>query len=303
MYEWAKKEVELACKRENPNVKLDENGMPTRVLGVYPQGSLDAYEVTLTDNTKVVCNDEHIWAARTRKQHYNGDMYSEVTLSDMMDYDIVKEGKIYLQSLSSQIPPLFLDLDINNDILDMCAAPGGKTCEIASLTMNQKNIMAVEANKIRADRLKYNLNLQGVSRANVFVKDSKKLDSFFRFDTILLDAPCSGSGTINLINPRDLQSFSLDLVKNSSKTQKELLKKAIEILKLGHTMVYSTCSILKIENEEVVKSVLGPNVVVEPIELDIDKSNLLPSTIDGVITVKPSDKYEGFFIAKLRKIK
>jgi 16S rRNA C967 or C1407 C5-methylase (RsmB/RsmF family) len=222
---------------------------------------------------------------------------------DLSDTTLFKEAKIYLQSLSSQIPPLFLDLDINNDILDMCAAPGGKTCEIASLTMNQKNIMAVEANKIRADRLKYNLNLQGVSRANVFVKDSKKLDSFFRFDTILLDAPCSGSGTINLNNPRDLQSFSLDLVKNSSKTQKELLKKAIEILKLGHTMVYSTCSILKIENEEVVKSVLGPNVVVEPIELDIDKSNLLPSTIDGVITVKPSDKYEGFFIAKLRKIK
>ena len=231
------------------------------------------------------------------------DAYQLEDYINMMDYDIVKEGKIYLQSLSSQIPPLFLDLDINNDILDMCAAPGGKTCEIASLTMNQKNIMAVEANKIRADRLKFNLNLQGASRAKVFVKDSKKLDSFFRFDTILLDAPCSGSGTINLNNPRDLQSFSLNLVKNSSKTQKELLKKAIEILKPGHTMVYSTCSILKIENEEVVKSVLSQNVVVEPIELDIDKSNLLPSTIDGVITVKPSDKYEGFFIAKLRKIK
>lgn len=231
------------------------------------------------------------------------DAYQLNEFVNMMDFDIVKDGKIYLQSLSSQIPPLFLEYEDNIDILDMCAAPGGKTCQIASMTNNMKNIMAVEANKIRADRLKYNLNLQGVTRANVFVKDSKKLDSFFRFDTILLDAPCSGSGTINLNNPRDLQSFSVELVKNSSKTQKELLKKAIEILKPGHTMVYSTCSILKVENEEVVKSVLGPNVSIVPIKLDVDSTLLLPSSIEGVITVKPSDKFEGFFIAKIKKNK
>ncbi len=223
----------------------------------------------------------------------------QVNLSDL---DIVKEGKVYLQSLSSQIPVLYMDLSESNDILDMCAAPGGKTSQIASLALNQKNIMACEANKIRSERLKYNLSLQGASKANVLVTDARKLDSFFRFDTILLDAPCSGSGTININNPRDLKSFSLDLVKNSSKTQKELLKKAIEILKPGHTMVYSTCSILKCENEEVLKTVLSKNVVIEPISIDIDSKYLLKSDIDGVLTFAPSDLYEGFFVAKIKKL-
>lgn len=223
----------------------------------------------------------------------------QINLSDL---DIVKEGKIYLQSLSSQIPVLYMDLSQSNDILDMCAAPGGKTSQIASLTLNQKNIMACEANKIRSERLKYNLSLQGASKANVLVTDARKLDSFFRFDTILLDAPCSGSGTININNPRDLKSFSPDLVKNSSKTQKELLKKAIEVLKPGHTMVYSTCSILKCENEEVLKTVLNKNVVIEPISIDIDSKYLLKSDIDGVLTFAPSELYEGFFVAKIKKL-
>ncbi len=221
---------------------------------------------------------------------------------DLSELSIYKEGKIYLQSLSSQIPPLFLDLENSLDILDMCAAPGGKTLEIASLTNNQKFIMACESNKIRSERLKHNINEQG-AKVNVSVMDARKLDDFFRFDTILLDAPCSGSGTININSDKDLKYFSTDLVKNSAKTQKELLKKALNILKPGHSLVYSTCSILKEENENVLNSVLNNNFVIEKIKLDIDASNFLESKIDGVITVKPSEFYEGFFIAKIKKIK
>ena len=221
---------------------------------------------------------------------------------DLSELSIYKEGKIYLQSLSSQIPPLFLDLENSLDILDMCAAPGGKTLEIASLTNNQKFIMACESNKIRSERLKHNINEQD-AKVNVSVMDARKLDDFFRFDTILLDAPCSGSGTININSDKDLKYFSTDLVKNSAKTQKELLKKALNILKPGHSLVYSTCSILKEENENVLNSVLNNNFVIEKIKLDIDASNFLESKIDGVITVKPSEFYEGFFIAKIKKIK
>lgn len=230
------------------------------------------------------------------------DAYILEEKMDLSNTDLFKEAKIYLQSLSSQIPPLFLDLDTSNEILDMCAAPGGKTCEIASLTLNKKDLLAVEANKIRADRLKYNLNMQK-AKANVIVTDAKKLDEFFRFDTILLDAPCSGSGTLNLNNPKDMKYFSYELVLNSAKTQLALLKKALEILKPGHTLIYSTCSILKEENENILKKVLNDKIVIEKIELDIDKSNLLPSSIDGVITVKPSKEFEGFFISKIKKIK
>lgn len=224
----------------------------------------------------------------------------EATNKDLMESDLFKNGKIYLQSISSQLPPLFLDIEESIDILDMCAAPGGKTSEIQMIGNNLKSIMAIENDRIRFDRLKYNLNLLGCKNVNVLKADSRKLDSFYRFDTILLDAPCSGSGTINLNNTNELDKFSLKLVINSSKIQKELLKKALEILKPGHTMIYSTCSILKCENEEVIKSVLNKNIELIPLDIKVD---LLPSTLENTYTVKPSDKYEGFFIVKLRKIR
>ena len=222
---------------------------------------------------------------------------------ELMNLDLFKEGKIYLQSISSQIPPLALDLDMNMDILDMCAAPGGKTSEIAQIVNNSSNIMACEENKIRCEKLKYNLSHLGCKNINVMLTDARKLDSFFRFDSILLDAPCSGSGTINIDNNKDLSYFSLLLVKNSAKTQKALLKKAIEILKPGSSMVYSTCSILKEENEEVVKTVLNKNVVLEDININIDEACLLDSSLDKVLTIKPSTNYEGFFIAKIKKLR
>lgn len=221
---------------------------------------------------------------------------------DIFNTDLVKSGKIYIQSISSQIPPLFLDLNDNLDILDMCAAPGGKTSLIADLSNNKKNILACEANKYRFEKLKYNLALLN-AKANLLLTDSSKLDSYFRFDTILLDAPCSGSGAINLSNQKDLNNFSLLLIKNSSQIQKKLLKKAIEILKPGHTMIYSTCSILKEENEDVLKTVLNNNVILEKIDFNIDKSNLLPSKYNEVITIKPNKYFEGFFIAKIKKLK
>ena len=72
---------------------FNEDGYPVDVIGVFPQGMLHAYEVVFTDGTSVICNDEHLWAARTRSQHYDDKPYSVHTLRDMMDYGIVKVGK------------------------------------------------------------------------------------------------------------------------------------------------------------------------------------------------------------------
>ena len=110
---------------------------------------------------------------------------------------IYDEGKIYLQSLSSMMPPIILNPS-KESILDMAAAPGGKTTQVYNLSCGDALITACEKNKIRVDRLKYNLNKQGATRVNVLNKDARELDDFLSFDKILLDAPCSGSGTINL---------------------------------------------------------------------------------------------------------
>ncbi len=212
--------------------------------------------------------------------------------------EIYENGEIYLQSLSSMLPPIILEPKAGENILDMTAAPGGKTTEIAALTENKAYITACEKNKIRAERLKFNLQKQGVKSANIMVEDARKLSDYFSFDKILLDAPCSGSGTENIFD----KNFSKELVERSVKFQEELLSKALKILKPGGEMVYSTCSILKQENEKVLERVLSKgNAQIEPIIVqDIE---VLPSKIAGTITVCPTENYEGFFVAKIKKLR
>lgn len=212
--------------------------------------------------------------------------------------EIYENGEIYLQSLSSMLPPIILEPEAGENILDMTAAPGGKTTEIAALTENKAYITACEKNKIRAERLKFNLQKQGVKSANIMVEDARKLSDYFSFDKILLDAPCSGSGTENIFD----KNFSKELVERSVKFQEELLSKALKILKPGGEMVYSTCSILKQENEKVLERVLSKgNAQIEAITVqDIE---VLPSKIAGTITVCPTENYEGFFVAKIKKLR
>ena len=232
----------------------------------------------------------------------NALIIENVREEEIEKLEIYENGEIYLQSLSSMIPPIILEPKSGENILDMAAAPGGKTTQIAAISNNETMITACEKNKIRAERLKYNLDKQGANRVNVMLQDARKLDEFFSFDKILLDAPCSGSGTLN-INQNIEKIFTKELVQRSSKIQEGLLKKAIKILKPGKEMVYSTCSILTKENEDILKKVLSKeNVEIIPIS-DIQGIPLLPVSIKGTMCVCPTELYEGFFVAKIRKNK
>lgn len=114
-----------------------------------------------------------------------------VTEKEIQNLSLYKNGEIYLQSLSSMLPPIVLNPQENYDILDMAAAPGGKTTQVAALTNNKAHITACEMNHIRLERLKYNIEKQGASSVYIMQTDSRKIDNFFSFDQILLDAPCS----------------------------------------------------------------------------------------------------------------
>ena len=217
--------------------------------------------------------------------------------------DIYKNGEIYMQSLSSMLPPIILEPKEGTDILDMAAAPGGKTTQIAALTNNKAHITACEKNKIREERLKYNIDKQGASCVFIMQKDARFIDDFFSFDQILLDAPCSGSGTLDFNDNNIEKYFSKQLIDRSSSVQKTLLSKAIKLLKPGHEMVYSTCSILSCENEDIVAhSIKNENVEIVPIHFEgMEELPLLPTKIHGTLCVCPTDLYEGFFVAKIRK--
>lgn len=217
---------------------------------------------------------------------------------DLRKLDMYENGEIYMQSLSSMLPPIVLEPREKENILDMTAAPGGKTTQMSAMTDNKSYITACEKNKIRAERLKYNLQKQGAKMVNVMQEDARKLSDYFSFDKILLDAPCSGSGTENVLNAK----FTEELIERSVKTQEELLKKALKILKPGGEMVYSTCSILKQENEDLLKKFLKKSKIeIMPINLT-DEIPMLPTTLKGTVCVCPTEIYEGFFVAKIKKL-
>ena len=224
---------------------------------------------------------------------------------DIEKMDIYKDGKIYLQSLSSMLPPIILEPQEGKDILDMAAAPGGKTTQMAALSNNKAHITACEMNNIRIEKLKYNVEKQGATCVYVMQKDSRQIDDFFSFDQILLDSPCSGSGTLYSEDPNINKYFTNVLIDKSTKAQFALLKKALRILKPGMEMVYSTCSILKEENEEIVKKAIqSAKCEIVKIEFDgMDKLPLLPVEVEGTLCVKPNEYYEGFYVAKIRKLK
>ena len=217
---------------------------------------------------------------------------------------IYEDGEVYLQSLSSMLPAIILNPEAGENILDMTAAPGGKTTQMSALSNNRALITACEKNKIRAERLKYNIDKQGANGVNVLTEDARKLDNYFSFDKILLDAPCSGSGTINIQDEKLEKIFTEELINRSVKTQYELLKKAVSILKSEHEMVYSTCSILEEENEKNIEKILkSSNVKLVPIDEKLfNNIELLPTKLKGTIVVAPSELYEGFFVAKIKKI-
>jgi 16S rRNA C967 or C1407 C5-methylase (RsmB/RsmF family) len=253
---------------------------------------------------------------------------------------IYDAGQIYLQSLSAMLPPLVLAPRAGETVLDMAAAPGGKTCQMAALSGNQALITACEKNPIRAQKLEHNLDKQGARRVNVMQTDARKLDSFFVFDKVLLDSPCSGSGTLQLA-PGAIVDFTDELLHRSMTAQRALLRKALNVVRPGGIVVYSTCSILPEENELAVRDALDPAynlpqpkggrsgkgkrgrgragkaqagaqagpqapkfaTEIVPISAELTRGvPTLPCSLEGAMCVKPTAQYEGFFVCAIKRV-
>lgn len=229
---------------------------------------------------------------------------------DLQKLEIYKEGKIYLQSLPSMIPPLILAPAEGDRVLDLTAAPGGKTTEMASIMNGKGYILANELDKLRCERLKYNVEMQGADIVEVVNGRGEKIGENYKeqFDKVLLDAPCSGEGRFTIYNVQSYKQWSMKTVNELVKTQKKLFKSAYEALKPGGTLVYSTCTLNKLENEQIIDWALNNfNIKQERIELDIKQavpafSNGFDKNVGKAIRILPSKDMEGFFVAKFTKI-
>lgn len=224
--------------------------------------------------------------------------------------DIYEKGYIYLQSLSSMIPPLVLKPKEWEKVLDLTAAPGSKTTELAALMSNKGHILANELDKIRYERLKYNIEAQGTKIVEVVNGRGEKIGDNYpeTFDKVLLDTPCSGEGRFIVNSLATYRDWSPKKVKELSKLQKKLFESAYKALKPNGIMVYSTCTLNEEENELILDWAIK-NLNVKLLDIDIQIKNAqkgftenTDQTINKSIRILPSKDTEGFFVAKLKKI-
>lgn len=171
-----------------------------------------------------------------RLQWYkDGLVIKNVKEKELEKLDIYKNGSIYLQSLSSMVPVLVLAPKPGETILDLTAAPGSKTTQIAAMMNNQGEIIANELNEIRSKRLAHNVNLLGAEIVKVLTGRGEKIDLIYNeyFDKILLDAPCSGEGRFLISENMTYKSWNENEVMKLAALQKKLLESAYKALKPG----------------------------------------------------------------------
>ncbi|MEK6945260.1 MAG: RsmB/NOP family class I SAM-dependent RNA methyltransferase [Nanoarchaeota archaeon] len=227
-------------------------------------------------------------------------------------------GYYYIQELASMLPVIALEPKKGEMILDLCASPGSKTTQIASCMENTGNIFANEISYGRIKILASNLERCGVTNTVITKKEGVALcnrlkKAGFLFDKILVDAPCSGEGTLRS-TPKTYLMWNPNTIKSLSKLQKTLVASALDILKPNGTLVYSTCTHAPEENEAIVDYIIKnfSNVNIEKISLPIKcrpgidewENEKFSKEVNLACRIYPQDNNtEGFFVCKIKKIK
>ncbi|ENM5873045.1 16S rRNA (cytosine(1407)-C(5))-methyltransferase RsmF [Vibrio mimicus] len=217
-------------------------------------------------------------------------------------------GLFYIQEASSMMPvsALFMDHAQYDSVLDMAAAPGSKTTQMAALMDNQGVLVANEFSASRVKVLHANIERCGIRNTALTNFDGCVFGGWLpeRFDAVLIDAPCSGEGTIRK-DPDAMKNWSMDAIHSIASTQKALIESAFQALKVGGTLVYSTCTLSREENQEVcwhLKQTYGDAVSFESLDNLFEQASLA-LTEEGFLHIFPQMyDCEGFFVAKIRKL-
>lgn len=225
-------------------------------------------------------------------------------------------GRLYIQNLSSMIAPVLLAPEPEETVLDLAAAPGGKTLLLAGMMQNTGWLSAVEPSRERFFRLCDNLKQQGVTNAHTYMTDGRSVGKKCpeMFDRILLDAPCSSEARFKTHEPKSMSFWSVHKVKETSKLQRRLLLSAFDALKPGGKLLYSTCSFSPEENESPLQHLLerhGEHLKTLPLILPFDNvqrplrswgKEVYDERIQNAVRILPTDTIDGFFICLLEKL-
>ena len=236
-------------------------------------------------------------------------------LRELTSFEAYKNGQLYVQSLSSMLPPLVLDPKTGEKILDIAAAPGSKTTQMAAMMNNVGEIVANDTSHVRRYRLQANLEMQGVTIGKIEKMDGRSIWQEYPeyFDKTLVDVPCSMEGRFLGSDAKTYKDWSPKKVKILSNLQRWLLRSAISATKLGGVIVYSTCTLSPEENEGVIDWILQkeagnvellpidvPNLTEDAAVIQWGEKTYNPE-VSKCARILPSETMEGFFVAKLRK--
>lgn len=210
-------------------------------------------------------------------------------IKDIEDLDLFKNGFFTIQDISAGLTAQILQPQKGEYVLDACSAPGGKTTYMAELMDNEGTIEAWDIHEHRTKLVKQNANRLGINIITTMVKDASIYDKSLneKFDKILLDVPCLGIGVIKR-KPDIKWQRKIEDMDKITKMQQSILENCSKYLKKGSFLVYSTCSIFRQENENVVYDFLSKNKNFEIVK-------------DSIFNIAPDEEKDGFFICKLRK--
>ncbi|XAM01628.1 RsmB/NOP family class I SAM-dependent RNA methyltransferase [Phycisphaeraceae bacterium D3-23] len=229
---------------------------------------------------------------------------------------LATDGRIYIQGIASMLAPLALDAQPGESVLDLCAAPGGKTLMLAAMMQNTGTLNAVEPGKTRFFKLRANLERGGAAMVKTYHTDGRSVGRKTpdRFDRILVDAPCAGEAMFTTRDPASYADWSEKKVQRCARLQKSLLRSALSAVRPGGVVLYCTCSMSVAENEQVVAHTLGKlgdTVVVGALSelpattmpaLTRWRGKAMPEAVGRAVRVLPTATHDAFFLALLRRV-
>ena len=224
-------------------------------------------------------------------------------LKDIENNKLYKEGLFTVQDISSMLVGKILNPQKDTKVLDVCSAPGGKTTHIATLMENSGQVVSRDIFEHKIKLIQNSVNRLGLKNIDVQLFDALNLDkdSIDKFDSVLADVPCSGLGIIK--RKPEIKYKEKEEIKDLPKLQKQILQNAAKYVKVGGTLIYSTCTIQDDENIEVVESFLQSNKrfqleKIENINIDLENED------KGYLKIYPNvHGMDGFFIAKLKRVR
>ena len=285
---WLSDRISIAWPTQALEIFAAYNSEPPMTLRINDNISREDFSKKLSEN-----QIEGHWGALYKQAFY---LSKPMPVEEIPDFET---GQASVQDESSQMAALLLDLAPGQNVLDACAAPGGKTCHMLQACPEIK-LTAIDKDAARLHRIDSNLQRIGAT-ATVVACDLEDYRAPDLFDRILLDAPCSATGIIRRHPDIKLLRRDTDIVK-LAQTQSTLLATAWDLLKVGGKLLYSTCSILPEENENIVSDFCmnHPNAAVLDLasEHDINWGLRTPTGRQLLPTTKA---YDGFFYALLTK--